>query len=228
MTKETITPVEPEELLEKANSFYDRNKKIILGVGGAIVLIVGGFIGYKKFVYEPKNTASKEAIWKSEYYLLDREDYNQAINGDSLGRYRGFSEVASKYNGYQGGEIAQYGMGIAYLNMGQFQDAVNALKDVKFSDELLGAVAKGALGDAYIELGDFSQALKSYMAAVNHSKNNLTAPVYLMKAALAHELLGEFDKAAGLYERIKTDFPTAREANSIDRYIELANQKAGK
>lgn len=228
MANDTINPIEPEEILEKANSFYEKNKKMIIGVTATVVLVVGGFIGYKTLIHEPNNQASLEAIWKSEYYLFDREDFNQAVEGDSLGRYRGFREIAAKYDGYQGGEIAQFNMGVAYLNTGRFEEAVAALKGVTFKDHLVGAVAKGALGDAYIELGDINNALKNYEAAAAHSKNELTAPIYLKKAALAHELLGQYDKATALYEQIKKDFPKSSEAGTVDRYIELANAKAGK
>ena len=97
--------------------------------------------------------------------------------------------------------------------------AIEYLKDADLDDELAAATAKGATGDAYLEMGNYGEALSYYEDAVNHSENSLTAPIYLKKAALLHEDLGEFAKALEKYQRIKNDFPGSNEARTIDAYI---------
>jgi tetratricopeptide (TPR) repeat protein len=44
-------------------------------------------------------------------------------------------------------------------------------------------MAYGALGDAYSEKEEYENALQYYTKAANVSANQLTTPIYLMKAA---------------------------------------------
>ncbi|MEI7726795.1 MAG: tetratricopeptide repeat protein [Bacteroidota bacterium] len=40
-----------------------------------------------------------------------------------------------------------------------------------------------------------------------------------MKAAMAYEELGNFEKALGIYKKIKEEFPRSYEGRDIDKYI---------
>ena len=88
------------------------------------------------------------------------------------------------------------------------------------------AMTYGALGDAYAEQytsskgnSDLEQALKNYEKAANASDNSLTAPYNLWKAGLVYEKLGQNDKAAAAFTRIKNEFPRSVQADDIGLYI---------
>jgi hypothetical protein len=49
-----------------------------------------------------------------------------------------------------------------------------------------------------------------------------------MKAAMAYEELGNFEKALTLYKKIKDEFPRSNEGREIDKYITYAEGKLGK
>ena len=83
-------------------------------------------------------------------------------------------------------------------------------------------MARGTLADAYMELGESSKAVSSYLAAAKMNKNDLTTPLFLMKAATAYEIMNDFKKALPLYEQIKKEFPSSVEAREIDKYITRA------
>jgi len=45
-----------------------------------------------------------------------------------------------------------------------------------------------------------------------------------MKAGMAYEELGNYEKALSLYKRIKEEFPRSNEGREIDKYIAYAEE----
>jgi tetratricopeptide (TPR) repeat protein len=105
------------------------------------------------------------------------------------------------------------------MQQGDYEQAISYLKSATLDDNIAGAVAKGTIGDAYVELGNYGDAHAWYDKAVSHSANSLTAPLYLMKAALLYEDQGDFKKALTNYNTIKEKYPTSKEAQGIESYI---------
>ena len=118
--------------------------------------------------------------------------------------------------------LAHYYAGLCYLKQGQFQDAVDQLKDFSGDDQIVSSMAKGALGDAYMELGDNDNALKYYLKAADNSKNQFSTPMYLMKAGWTYELMGNYAEALKVYERIQKEYYQSFEAREIEKYIARA------
>ena len=207
-----------QELSDRVQEKFEENKNIIYIVLGAIVVLVGGFWWYSS----SKEASSLEAsnlIWRQENNFKD-DNFQTAIDGDQMNL--GYSAIADEYSGTPAGEIAAYNMGVGYLNTGKFNEAINALEGVSFSDELVGAIAKGALGDAYLETQNVDKAISNYKDAVSHSDNEFTAPIYLKKLGLAYELAGEasdIENAIESYETIKEKYPTSAEAQGIEKFI---------
>ncbi len=209
-----------EDLMEKAQTKFNENQNYIYGALVIIALVIGGVWWFTKSS-EEKNIAANEAIWKSEFAFA-KDSFNLAINGgvDANGYpQQGLSDVAKEYSGTDAGELAKYRMGIGYLNMGQYDAAIEHLEDVSFNDDMVGAIAKGALGDAYYEKGEVGKAISNYKDAVNHSNNTFTCPIYLKKLAYAQEDAGDKEKALESYQRIKDEFPNSSQAQDVDKHI---------
>lgn len=197
-------------------------KFILIGIVG-VALLIGGYFAYKHFIVAPKDVKSVEAMYMAEHYLLDKEDYATAINGDANGN-KGLEALAK--SGYAGGEIAKYDLGIAYLNNGQYNEAIKVLKDVDFDDDILGTQALGMIGDAYLELGDTKSALDFYTKAYKNRDNTLTTPMYMMKAAQCMEILEKSADAVKVYEKLIADYPFAKQKDNAEKYLAMA--KLGK
>jgi tetratricopeptide (TPR) repeat protein len=203
--------------------FLEKNKKRLSIIGGGIVLIILGLFFYNQFIYKPADLKSQEALWHGEYSLLNEQNWSAAILGDSIGN-SGLKSVVESYSGYSGGNIAQYELGIAYLNNGQYQEAINALEQVSFEDEMISSITFGAMGDAYIELGKFTSAAENYEKAYKNSKNDLTAPIYMLKAAYAKETENNYEDAVKIYQKLIDEYPLVPEVNKAKKYIELAKK----
>jgi predicted negative regulator of RcsB-dependent stress response len=109
--------------------------------------------------------------------------------------------------------------------MGQFDNAVTYLKKFSTKDLLLGPISVGAQGDAQLELGKTDKALELYTEAYKMNNNELTAPIYMLKAGELLESSNKQAEALKLYETIKQKFPESNEGRSIDKYIARAKSK---
>ena len=60
------TLVDIVEVKEHAQDFFERNQSLILGAITGLVLILGGYLGYKYAYQAPREQAGLEAIYKAE------------------------------------------------------------------------------------------------------------------------------------------------------------------
>lgn len=205
-----------ENALSKTEHYIEENQKSLTIIILAIIIIVGGYLGYKRFVETPKENEAKAQMWMAEQYFA-RDSFNLALNGD--GNYLGFLDIVDEYSITKSANLACYYSGISYLHIGQYENAIEYLKRFESDDKMIAPIAYGAIGDAYMELNNLDEALTFYTKAVNKSKNNFTTPIYLMKTGLVHKQKGDYKKALDAYKRIEKDFPNTSEGRQISKYI---------
>jgi len=204
-----------QDIMDRVQGKYEENKNYVFIALAAIILIIGGTWWYQSNK-AAQTLESDNLIWKQDQNF-DTDNFETAINGTT--NNVGYAYIADEYSGTSAGNIATYNMGVGYLNLGKYNEAIDALEEVDFEDVILGAIAKGATGDAYFELGKVDKAISNYKAAISHSDNELTVPVYLRKLAIAQEEAGDMKDAIASYQRIKEDYSTAPEARDIEKFI---------
>jgi tetratricopeptide (TPR) repeat protein len=207
---------ELESALTKTEQFIEDNQMKITYAVGVIVVLVAAFLAINRFYLQPKEEEALSQMFMAENYF-EKDSFNLAINGD--GNYLGFLDIIDDYGVTKSANRAKYYTGISYLRMGQYEDAIDYLKKFKTSDLLLAPVKAGAIGDAMLELGNNDGALKQYKKAYSETDNELTTPVYKMKAARLLESMDKLEEALKLYEEIKKDYPESAEGTTVDRYI---------
>ena len=218
-TEERIVAV--EEAFSKTEQFIEKNQKIILIVIGAIILVVLGYFGFKKIYLAPREKEAQSQMFMAEKYF-ETDSLTKALKGD--GNYLGFLDIIDQYKFTKSANLSHYYAGICYLKKGEFQNAIDQLNKFSSGDELVGPMAIGAIGDAYMELNNTDKAIDYYLKAANKKKNDLTSPMFLMKAGVAYELEGKNDLALKTYKRIKADFTRINEGRDIDKYIARMNE----
>lgn len=208
----------------KTEEWAIKNQKhifIIVGLAAAIVL---GYLGYKKFIAEPKATEAMNEMFTAQKY------FDQAVNAtekDSLftlalnggeGKF-GMLDIVSEYSGTPAANLARYYAGMSYLNLRDYPNAIAYLEDFSTDDIILSAIAKGGIGDAFAQLNQPKNALEYYEKAISVSDNEFTAPMYLFKAGNVAMKLGDNAKALKYFERIKDEFSASTEAANIEEFI---------
>ena len=205
-----------ESALSKTERYIEDNQKIILRIVFVVVAIIAIYVGMKRFYFIPRQAEAQSQMFVAEQYF-EIDSFNLALYGD--GNYSGFIEIIEDYGWTKSGNLSKYYAGISYLQMNQYEDAIEYLEDFKARDKMIAPIAKGAIGDAYVELNDVETGLGYYIKAAGLSDNNFTTPLYLMKASLIYEQLEDFAKAEELYLRIKKGYPEYARNNNIEKYI---------
>ena len=213
-----------DESASKTEEWAIKNQKYIFGIVGIAAVIVLGYLGYKKYITEPKANEAMNEMFTAQKY------FDQAVNGtdkDSLytlalngaeGKF-GMVDIVNEYSGTPAANLARYYAGMAYLNLKDYPNAIAYLEDFSSDDIILNAIAKGGIGDAFAQLNQPENALEYYEKAVAVSDNEFTAPLYLFKAGNIALTLGDNSKALKYFKRIKNEFSSATEANNIDVFI---------
>jgi tetratricopeptide (TPR) repeat protein len=216
---------EIESALTRTEQFFeDHQSKILYGLG-AIVLIVVGYLAFTRFYLTNREKEAQSQMFMAEQYF-EKDSFNLALNGD--GNYLGFLDIIDDYSITKQAKLSHYYAGISYLRLGQFEEAIDYLNRFKTKDIELGPVTQGSKGDAYLELGEKDKALSQYEKAVSLSDNELTAPIYLMKAGKLAESLNKPEKALEFYMQIKKKYPNSNEGRSVDKYIARVNIQLNK
>jgi tetratricopeptide (TPR) repeat protein len=217
-----------DETASKTEDFVAKNQKMILIVVGVITLAVVGYFSYNKFVVEPKELDAADQMFVAQQNFQKATDdatksdslYTLSLNG-SEGKY-GFVKIASEYSGTKAANLANYYAGVAYLNTGKFDKAIEYLTQFKSEDKVLNPLTLGALGDANSQLGKQKEALDFYLKAAQANKNDFTTPRYLLKAGKTALALGNKADAIKYFTDIKDNFDTTPEAQGIDALIGLS------
>lgn len=214
---EVQVPVTNDPLL-KAQSFWNKNQKAILGAVVAVVVVVGGYFGYQQFVVKPKEEKAGEAIFKAQQYF-GIDSLRKALDGD--GASKGFLYVAKNFGGTKTGNLANYYAGVCYLRLGDFNNAVKYLKEFSTDAPQIQMMAYGCLGDAYSEQGNKqAEAIDAYKkAATTFEKDEANSSEYLYRAAMLSEVAGKTKEALELYKQLKEKFPRTDKGFQADKFI---------
>ena len=218
--------VDVQEVYSKTENFVENNKMPITVALGAIILVIAAFAFYYKVYLPPIESEAQENMFWAEQQF-ERDSLNLAINGDG-GTNMGFIDIVEEYSGTKSANLAHYYLGISYRNMGMFEDAIYELKEFSSDDVIISAVALGAIGDSYMELNDIENAVDYYEKAAAKNSNKLTSPIYLFKAGIAYETLGDYANAVKKYKEIKKDFAESPEARDVEKYIARAETMSAK
>jgi TolA-binding protein len=205
-----------ENALSRTEQYIEENQKSLTIIILAIVVVVGGYLGYKKFYLEPTNHEAQTDMYIAEQYF-EQDSFKLALNGD--GQNFGFLEIIDEYSVTKTANLAHYYAGICFLRTGKYEDAIKHLEKFDSDDIMVASMALGAMGDCYMELGNKEKAAALYLKAGTRKKNSFISPVFLKKAGMVLEDLKKYDKALKAYQIIEKDYPETEEGKLIEKYI---------
>ena len=205
---------QPEEIqATKSEKFVESHGKTVVYACIAIVVAIVAVFGIN-MCSENRNAeaAKSEALYQAQF---DFEAGNYAAALEN------FDAVISEYGSTKSGNLAKAYAGLCHKELGDLDAAIANLKDYSGSDAIIAPAILSALGDCYVELEtpDYASAAKAFVKAASAANNAQFTPLYLFKAGLVYEALGEKDKALKAYESIKKDWADSEQAYSIDKYI---------
>ena len=205
----------------KSEQWILKNQNKIFSVIALISLSVLSYLGYQRFISEPKETEAISELNQAQYFfelaLVSNESdslFNLALNGGE-GKY-GFLDIVDEYSGTKAANLANYSIGMSYLNLKEYDKAIVYLEKFNSDDILLKSISLGTIGDCFSELNQPEEAYEYYQKAFKHNENIYTTPKYLFKAALIGSELGEYRSAINYLNRIKEDLPDSYESSLVE------------
>ncbi len=205
-------------------SVIDQNRNLILGVLGAVVLLIAGYFVYKNFIVKPNNEEAVDQMFQAQF-MFDKDSFQMALNNPGIGG-SGFLKIIDNYGNTETGNLAKYYAGICYLNLDNYDKAIEYLEDYKPAGDVTPVMANMALGDAYSEKKNDDKALSYYEKGASHADNEVTGPFALKKLGMFQEKLGKWSDAEKSYKKILDNFAQTQEANAIEVFYERAKLKA--
>lgn len=206
-----------EAIAEKVTGieqWIEHNPRIVIGVLGAVILLVGGYFGYRYYVGSQDDLAQKEMFQAIRYFEAD--SLSLAMDGD--GNNLGFKQIIDDYGMTPAGNLANFYAGAICLKQGKFPLAIFYLKEFSVNDQLVQPRAYSLIGDAYMEQQQYEDAATYYDMAANYKPNKFFTPTYLMKAALAFEKANQKEKAIKAYQRVIDEFWESTDYQNARKY----------
>lgn len=209
-----------EDALTQSEAFIIKNKKIIIGIVVALILIVAGTLMYKNLYAEPREEKAQVALFKGQEYFA-QESFELALNGDSLG-YVGFLKIADQYSGTDAANLAKAYAGLSYKQLGEFDKAIKSLESFSGNDQMISPSILGAIGNCYAELENLDKATSYLLKAADKADNTTLSPIFLIQAGTIYEKQERFGDAEKVYQKVKDKYFNSFQAMDIDKYIERA------
>jgi tetratricopeptide (TPR) repeat protein len=214
-----------DQTASRTEDWVAKNQKYILGFLGTVALVTIGYLMYQKFISGPNEDKAAEDIFVAQQNFQKAVDattakdslFNLVLKGSKEGK--GVIAIADEFSGTDAGNLANYYAGIAYLNTGKYTEAIEYLDKFSSKDVMVSVIAKGAIGDAFAQKNQPKEALEYYIKAAQMNENELTTPMYLLKAGKTSYALGNKADALKYFTEIKDKFESSQEAQNIDALI---------
>ena len=218
-------------IVEKAKGFWVANSKIIIIVGSLVIVLLGGYLGYKYLVQIPNEKKANDLIFPAEKLFgliastssYNKDTINMVLNGDKAAGVTGLLKIASSYGSTKSGNRAEYMIGACYLNLKQFDKAIKHLKDFDGNGaEQVQSKAYILLGHAYAEQKKTDDALDYYKKAGNISDlDEGMASEALFLAGRYAEAMGKTKEATDIFQKLKDKYPASQRVSSgdVDKYL---------
>jgi len=211
------TLVDIVDVRDQATGFVDKNQGTIFAVLVGLVLLIGAIFLYNNYFKGPRLQEAADQMYHAQRQL-EKDSFALALTNPAPG-FSGFLDIIENYGSTPAANTAQYYAGICYLNLGEYQKAIDHLSDFSAKGNVLPIMKYGAMGDAYSELNEMDNALSYYQKAANSGDNEVLVPQYLKKIGMWNEKNNNADAAKKAYLQIKEKYPTSSVGQQIDKYL---------
>jgi len=220
-----------DAVVAKAKGFWEAYSKIIIIVGSVVIVVLGGYFGYKKLIAEPNEAKANDLIFPAEKLFgvmagsssYNKDTVNIVLNGDKASGVTGLLKIAGSYSGTKSGNRAQYMIGACYLQLKQFDKAISHLKDFDANGATqIQSKAYILLGHAYAEQKKTDDALNYYKkaGAISDLDEGMASEALFIAGRYA-DAIGKTSDATELFQTLKDKYPASQRVSSgdVDKYL---------
>lgn len=198
----------------KAETFFERNRNLVFGLLGGLLLLVLGIFGYQ-YWNKSRNAEAAAALFPA-VNEFEADSLNKALRGGPS--MQGLTAIGEAYGSTKAGKLADFYSGVALLKQGKYDQAIEQLRNFSSDDLLVQARAYSLIGDAYLEKKEAAEAVNFYKKAADYKPNRYFTPGYLLKLGIAQEAANQPGEAAATYTMLIDRYPQAAEVVAARRY----------
>jgi tetratricopeptide (TPR) repeat protein len=214
------TLVDIVEVRDQGLDFFEKYRNTIVYGAIIVALLIAAYFVYQTFVQLPAEKNAMAEMQQAQVQF-ERDSFNLALANPGNGGL-GFIEIVDQYGSTEAGNLASYYAAVSYLNIGQYEAALDYAKSFDANGALLPAMKYGIIGDAQSELGNMDDATSAYRSAIDAAGDNfVTGGYYLNKLGQLLRSQGKNEEALTAFRRLKTDFGQSPEAASADKFISM-------
>ncbi len=203
----------------KAVDFFEKNKKHVYTALTIVVIAIAGIVLLVNKRKANNEIAGVELQKVSQIY--NAGNFQQAINGDSLGLSKGLQYIVNEYGSTENGEMAKIMLANSYNAVRDFDNAQKYYKDYSGSNKILQVAAVAGMASIYEAKNNYAEAAKTFEKAAGMDKDNPFIDEYLFYAAKNYYRADNFADAKKTFDRIKADFPKSKYIGESEKYRAL-------
>jgi tetratricopeptide (TPR) repeat protein len=193
----------------------ENKKKVYLGVGILIVLVVAGFlyVNNKKAKNEEAETKLSAVIT-----LYEQGKYAESINGDPATGVTGLNQIVNDYGSTQSGETAKLYLGNCYFNLKDYDNALKQFEAYSGDNDIVKASCLSGIGAVYEAKGDLKKAGEYFEKAAKVNKSVVINQENLFYAIRAYTQAGDKESAKRVYSTLREEYPKSKYINESKRF----------
>ena len=199
----------------RALAFYKENKTSIIGGIVAVIVLVAGILWFVTSSSAAEKNAREAMAYAEQQFL--RGNFENALFGNEAAFEPGLVEITSRFPRTIAGNLAFYYAAVSFAEIGDYESALSNIRRFDIPAGVMGVAPKSLHGMILMQLGQYSEASSMFERAANWDVNDATTPFNLLHAAEAAYAAGNYNRAATMARRIKTDFPNAQQAANAQR-----------
>lgn len=200
--------LETDPLIEnykKLADYYVANKSQILVIAFTLVVLIGGFFGYKYYSSAQEGQAQELlAIAETEYAT---GNYEEAIYGNEFELTYGFDQIAEEFPWTNAGNLANYYASVSSFQLGDVDDALMYMENFDVPEGILGVGPLTFHAKLYLAKENYTAAAEKFIEAAEWNENEVTTPSNLYEAAQAYYKAENYERAGELVNRVINNYP---------------------
>lgn len=205
LSKEELESDPLIENFNRLNAFYEENKSTVIGGLIALVVVIGGFFGWKSYAGAQEAEAQNYLATAETFYT--NGEYESALYGDTSQLSYGFDQIAEDYSMTKAGNMAYYYAAVSSYELDDIETALMYIENFDVPDGILGVGPLTLHGKLLLANESYEAAAQKFIEAANWSENDVTTPSNLYEASQAYYKADNYDRAGELVDQIINEYP---------------------
>lgn len=215
LSKEELESDPLIENYKRVADYYVANKSQILAITIAVVVLIGGFFGYKYYSSAQEDQAQELlAIAETAY---NNGNYEEAIYGNDFELTYGFDQIAEEFPWTNAGNLANYYAAVSSFELGDVDNALMYMEEFNVPEGILGVGPLTFHAKLYLAKENYTAAAEKFIQAAEWNENEVTTPSNLYEAAEAYYKAENYDRASELVNRVIEEYPESNKLAESQR-----------